>query len=86
MVYLVFCSQSIRSGKNKALIVIDVGRKGIGDLLGQLDFGENSQVSFVAESGREIDSGTGIPIGETEFFQMRKEEENEWFTQYVAYE
>ena len=84
--YPVFCSQSIRSGENKALIVIDVSTEGIHSLLSQLDFGENSQVSFVTDSGKEIDSGTAIPIRETDFFQKGKAEGKEWFTQYVTYE
>lgn len=84
--YLVFCSQSIRSGENKALIVIDVSTQGISNLLSQLDFGENSQVSFVTESGKEIDCGAAIPVTETEFFQKGKEQGNEWYTQYVTYE
>ncbi len=84
--YPVFCSQAIRSGENKALIVMDVSAKGIDSLLSQLDFGENSQVSFVTDSGKEIDSGAGIPIKETEFFQSGKAEETGWFTQYVTYE
>ena len=84
--YPVFCSQAIRSGENKALIVIDVSAKGIDSLLSQLDFGENSQVSFVTDSGKEIDSGAGIPVREMEFFQAGKAEETGWFTQYVTYE
>lgn len=84
--YLVFCSQAIRSGDNKALIVIDVSTEEIGNLLSQLDFGENSQVSFVTDSGKEIDSGAAIPVTETEFFEKGKAEGNEWFTQYVTYE
>ncbi|MBO5146328.1 MAG: methyl-accepting chemotaxis protein [Lachnospiraceae bacterium] len=84
--YLVFCSQSIRSGDNKALIVIDVSTEGIGNLLSQLDFGENSQVSFVTESGKEVDSGAAIPVTETEFFQKGKAQGSEWYTQYVTYD
>lgn len=84
--YPVFCSQTIRSGEKKALIVIDVSTKGIGNLLNQLDFGENSQVSFVTADGTEIDSGAGIPVRETEFFQTGKEEGTEWFTRYVMHE
>ncbi len=84
--YPVFCSQTIRSGEKKALIVIDVSSKGIGNLLSQLDFGENSQVSFVTAGGTEIDSGAGIPIRETDFFLTGKEEGAEWYTRYVTHE
>lgn len=84
--YPVFCSQAIRSGANEALIVIDVSTKGIRNLLSQLDFGENSQVSFVMDSGKEINCGSEIPILETDFFRAGKEEDAEWVTQYVTYE
>lgn len=84
--YPVFCSQAIRSGANEALIVIDVSTKGIRNLLSQLDFGENSQVSFVMDGGKEINCGSEIPILETDFFREGEEEDAEWFTQYVTYE
>lgn len=84
--YPVFCSQAIRSGENEALIVIDVSTKGIRNLLSELDFGENSQVSFVMDGGKEINCGSEIPILETDFFTEGKEEDAEWFTQYVTYD
>lgn len=84
--YPVFCSQAIRSGGNEALVVIDVSTNGISNLLSELDFGENSQVSFVMDGGKEINCGSEIPIFEMDFFKEGEAEDAEWFTQYVTYE
>lgn len=84
--YIVYCSQSISSGENRALVVIDISVQEIRNLLQQLDFGEASQVSFVTENGREIDTGSAIAVKDTDFFQVGKSVEEDWYTSYVTYE
>lgn len=84
--YIVYCSQSLRSGSNRALIVIDISTQEIKNLLQQLDFGAGSQVSFVMENGKEINSSAEIAVKETDFFKKAKEAGEEWFTQYVTYQ
>lgn len=84
--YIVSCSQSIRSGDNRALIVIDISTQEIKNLLQQLDFGAGSQVSFVMGNGKEINSSSEIDVKETDFFKKAKEAGEEWFTQYVTYQ
>ena len=84
--YIVYCSQSISSGDNQALIVIDISAQKIKNLLQQLDFGEASQVSFVTENGREIATGSAITVKDKDFFQKGKAVEEDWYTSYVTYE
>lgn len=84
--YIVYCSQSIRSGGNRALVVIDISSQEIKNLLQQLDFGKNSQVSFVAANGKEINSGLEIDVKDTDFFKKGKEAGEEWVIQYVTYQ
>ena len=84
--YIVYCSQSISSGDNQALIVIDISAQKIKNLLQQLDFGEDSQVSFVTENGREIATGSAITVKDKDFFQEGKSVEEDWYTSYVTYE
>lgn len=84
--YIVCCSQAIRSGDFCALVVIDIRTQEIKNLLQQLDFGKNSQVSFVMENGKEINCGSEIAVKDTDFFREAKEAGGEWFTQYVTYQ
>lgn len=84
--YIVCCSQSFRSGENRAVVVIDISTQEIKNLLQQLDFGKGSQVSFVTENGKEVSSGSEIAVRETDFFKEGKETDEEWYTQYVTYQ
>lgn len=84
--YIVCCSQAIRSGDFCALVVIDIRAQEIKNLLQQLDFGENSQVSFVMENGKEIHCGSEIDVRGADFFREAKETGEEWFAEYVTYQ
>lgn len=84
--YIVCCSQAIRSGDFCALVAIDISTQEIKNLLQQLDFGKNSQVSFVMENGKEINCGAEIAVKEADFFEEAKEADGEWFAQYVTYQ
>lgn len=52
--YLLYCSQSFNSGKKRGVVVVDVSRDNIANLLAQLDFGTGSYVSFTTAEGKEI--------------------------------
>lgn len=70
--YVLYCSQAFHSGDRHAVAVVDISTKEIRNLLQQLDFGENSQVSFLTGEGKEIDSGTVIPLLDMDFFTEAK--------------
>lgn len=52
--YLMFCSRIINSGSLKAVVIVDVNKEAVGNLLNKLDFGEGSYVSFVTAEGAEV--------------------------------
>ncbi len=66
--YPLFCSRTVSSGDITALVVIDVSSEAILQLLEQLDMGEDSQISFISEGGKEIKNGDVTDISQSEFF------------------
>lgn len=72
--YLMSCSRRISSGHLNALMIIDIDAKAVADFLGQLDFGEGSQVSFVLGDDKEISSGDIGTIHEMDFYDACMEE------------
>lgn len=83
--YVMYCSQIISSGSRKGLVVIDVSRKTIDDMLSALDFGEGAQVSFVTGDNAELQCGSDIKITETDFFAEGKDSGEAAVYKYVKY-
>lgn len=52
--YLFYCSQSFNSGLARGIVVTDISRKAVEDLLDRLDFGTGSYVSFLTAEGNEV--------------------------------
>lgn len=52
--YLMYCSRVISSGSLKAVVIVDVKREAVAELLGRLNFGEGSYVSFITAEGAEV--------------------------------
>lgn len=84
--YAFFCSQMFNSGNLKGLVVIDVSQQSIVDLLGALDFGADSQVSFITTEGKEITDGGTISISNLPVFQEKKENADDGVSEYIRYE
>lgn len=85
--YPLFCSRTIKSGDLSAIVVIDVSSKAIQGLLDELDFGTESQVSFISGGGKEIRNGEVTEIALCDFFLDNKSQIGEdGFADYVTYE
>ncbi|MBR1931040.1 MAG: methyl-accepting chemotaxis protein [Lachnospiraceae bacterium] len=52
--YLMFCSRMFNSGSLKGVVIVDVSKDAIRDLISQLDFGEGSYVAFITAEGAEV--------------------------------
>lgn len=84
--YILYCSQNFSSGGSKGLVVIDVSRENVMQVLQQLDLGEDAQVSFITAEDVEMQSGGEIAISETEFFAEGKESGEKMVSKYVKYD
>lgn len=84
--YILYCSQNFSSGTRKGLVIIDVSRKAVQNVLERLDLGENAQISFITAEGMEMQVGGEISIAETDFFAEGKEAEGGMVSKYVKYD
>lgn len=73
--YILYCSRSFNSGSLRGLVVIDVSRDAIANLLAQLDFGEGSYVSFVTADGKEISTAADFSVKNLEGIDWDKQED-----------
>ncbi len=84
--YAMFCSQVVSSGDVKGVVVADISTDAIRGLLGKLNFGEGSQVSFITAEGREISNTEVVNIGELAFFREHRELSDEGLAEYIDYQ
>ncbi len=84
--YILYCSQNFSTGVGKGLVIIDVSRESVTNVLQQLDLGEDAQVSFITGEGVELQVGGEIPIAETDFFSEGKEADDGMVSKYVKYD
>lgn len=84
--YILYCSQNFSTGVSKGLVIIDVSRESVQNVLQQLNLGEDAQVSFVTAEGLELQSGGEIAISETDFFAEGKDSGEEMVSKYVKYD
>lgn len=83
--YILYCSQNFSTGSRKGLVIIDVSRESVMNVLEQLNLGEDAQVSFITAEGVEMKVGGEIPIVETDFFSEGKEADG-MVSKYVKYD
>lgn len=68
--YAVYCSIISGSKTNPGVLIIDISKQAIIDLMKQMDFGENSSVFFITPENRIIQTGTSsIDLLNTDFYQ-----------------
>lgn len=70
--YILYCSRCFNSGSLKGVVVIDVSYDSVAELLGQLDFGEGSYVSFVTAEGAEISTNPDFTISDVQGIDWTK--------------
>lgn len=78
--YLMYCSQSFRSGEARGVVITDISESAMAELLGQLDFGTGSYISFVTAEGRELSTDADFSIENLEEFDWTDA------TGYIEYE
>lgn len=91
--YAVYCSIMAGSKSNPGILIIDISKQAIVNLMEQMDFGENSSVFFITPENRIIQTGdTSIDLPNAEFYQAltasdsSSEDGNGITAQYVKYE
>lgn len=68
--YAVYCSIMSGSKTNPGVLIIDISKQAIIDLMKQMDFGENSSVFFITPENLIIQTGTSsIDLLNTDFYQ-----------------
>lgn len=70
--YIMFCSRVFKSGSLKGLVIIDVSKQAVADLLKQLDFGEGSYVSFITAEGEEVSTDESFSASSVEGVDWEK--------------
>lgn len=84
--YILYCSKCFSSGSSQGLVVVDISRNAVLELLQKLDFGEGAQVSFITNEGVELQCGSGISIADTDFYKEGKAADADSLSEYVDYE
>lgn len=84
--YVLYSSKLITSGGSKAVVVMDISRQAVEELLGKLDLGEGAQVSFITAEGVEVNGGSDISVVNTDFYQEVKDSGEESSYRYVNYD
>ncbi len=68
--YAIYCSIMAGNKAKPGVLIIDISRQAIVDLLEQMDFGENSSVFFITPENRIIQTGdTSIDLLSADFYQ-----------------
>lgn len=83
--YGMYCSNRLGNSEKSGVIVVDINKEAITDLMKQLNFGDGSIVSFVAPNGREIGLNNDVKISELPFFQKLNYEGSKPISTYVDY-
>lgn len=71
--YILFCSMRIDRGGTQSLVIVDLGRDSVLDLLNRLDLGEGSFVSFITKDGEEVCTDSDFTISSVEGIDLSKE-------------
>lgn len=71
--YILFCSMRIDRGGTQSLVVVDLGRDSVLDLLNRLDLGEGSFVSFITKDGEEVCTDPDFSVSHVEGIDLSKE-------------
>ncbi len=70
--YILYASRCFSSGSLKGLVVIDVSKEAVYNLISQLDFGEGSYISFVTADGAEVSTDENFSANAVEGIDWEK--------------
>lgn len=71
--YALYCSQSFNSGAKRGVVVIDISRDKVKELLSELDYGEGCYLAFVTAEGQEISNDENFSVPSVEKLDYEKE-------------
>ena len=71
--YALYCSQSFNSGAKRGVVVIDISKDKIKELLSELDYGEGCYLAFVTAEGQEISNDENFSVPSVEKLDYEKE-------------
>lgn len=71
--YVLSCSRCFSKADDKGVVVIDISKEAVMELLTQLDIGEGSYVSFITADGAEISTDENFKVSGIEGIDTEKE-------------
>lgn len=70
--YALYCSQSFNSGSKRGVVVIDISRDRVLELLSELDYGEGCYLAFVTAEGQELSNDENFSVASIENLDYEK--------------
>lgn len=70
--YALYCSQSFNSGAKRGVVIIDVSRDKIKELLSELDYGEGCYLAFTTAEGQEVSNDENFSVASIENLDYEK--------------
>lgn len=71
--YIMYCSRKFSSGDRYGAVIVDIRSEYVIGLLEELDFGEESQISFITKEGKTIGRNNSIDAASLEVFAAAAE-------------
>lgn len=84
--YILYCSRKFSSGSRYGAVFVDVKSDYVIGLLDELDFGEQSQMSFITAEGRVIGRNNVIDVSALDIFADAAESEEDFISGYTRCE
>ena len=84
--YILYCSRKFDSGSRYGAVLVDVKSEYVINLLDELDFGEESQMTFTTADGRFIGKNNIIDVNTLDFFAEAGESEENFISGYIRCE
>lgn len=84
--YILYCSRKFNSGSRYGAVFVDVKSDYVISLLEELNFGEESQMTFITEDGRMIGKNNTVDVRTLDVFAKADESEEDFSSGYTRCE
>ena len=84
--YILYCSRKFNSGSRFGAVFVDVKSDYVISLLEELNFGEESQMTFITEDGRTIGKNNVVDVKTLDIFTKANESEEDFSSGYTRCE
>lgn len=84
--YILYCSRKFNSGSRFGAVFVDVKSDYVIGLLEELNFGEESQMTFITEDGRAIGKNNTVDVSTLDIFAKAGESEEDFISGYTRCE